>query len=245
MEHDTVLQQNRILSETIQAMLKENTGRAMMDSGGAYGRHWEHNQDVDDFEKTDPVTWDLSTYTNTGSFMYGETELIVTLSTFHYLVDGLWLDDACIEFNSLQDSNEEWVQDDDFSGLTARGQDYLDTLRKTKNISVGTSFNTCNYDSILSQVLQGTYITIYNSGNFSYGKENFDYVLLQIHGGCDVRGGYTTSKLFCVEDEYLPLERFSGVIDGVSVEGDGNFIWDEYGSESPTLKPDSKIDLYL
>ena len=223
---------NRILSETIQAMLKENTGKAVMDSGGAYGRHWQRNQDVDGFEKTDPVTWDLSTYN-------GETELIVTLSTFHYLEDGLGLDDTCIEFNSLQDSNGKWVQDDDFSGLTATGRDYLNTLRETKDISVGTSFNTYNYDSILSQVLQGTYITM---------DDRYDYVLLQVHGGCDVRDGYTTSKLFCVEDEYLPRERFSGVIDGVSVEGEPNggcFIWDEYGSENPTLKPDSKIDLYL
>ena len=69
----------------------------------------------------------------------------------------------------------------------------------------GASFNTYNYASALSQVLQGTYVSI-------NGK---DYILLQIHGGCDVRGGYTDAKLFRLSDlteGYMPLEDVVGVV---------------------------------
>jgi hypothetical protein len=29
------------------------------------------------------------------------------------------------------------------------------------------------------------------------------YLLLQIHGGCDARGGYTNAKLFTTNEEYM------------------------------------------
>ena len=32
------------LKKKVIEMLQENTGRHMLDSGGAYGRHWERNQ---------------------------------------------------------------------------------------------------------------------------------------------------------------------------------------------------------
>ena len=35
----------REIENVIIEMLKENTGEHFLDSGGAYGRHWEKNQD--------------------------------------------------------------------------------------------------------------------------------------------------------------------------------------------------------
>ena len=54
------------------------------------------------------------------------------------------------------------------------------------------SFNSYNYDSNLSQVIQGTW------GEF----DGEPYVLLQVHQGCDVRGGYTDAKLFKIDDDH-------------------------------------------
>ncbi len=47
-EKGYIVKGGRIMNQTekkIAEMLKENTGRHMLDSGGAYGRHWERNQD--------------------------------------------------------------------------------------------------------------------------------------------------------------------------------------------------------
>ena len=50
---------------------------------------------------------------------------------------------------------------------------------------------TANYDEVLSQVLQ-----------FSHFEYNgTEYVLLQVHGGADIRGGYTRPKLFSLNDD--------------------------------------------
>jgi hypothetical protein len=51
--------------------------------------------------------------------------------------------------------------------------------------------NTYNGENLLSQVLQYLY--------FEFGGES--HVLLQIHGGCDVRGGYTKPRAFTLNSE--------------------------------------------
>jgi len=45
--------------EIIYNMLTENTGRHMLDSGGAYGRNWERNQvkTIEDFENEPEETY--------------------------------------------------------------------------------------------------------------------------------------------------------------------------------------------
>ena len=219
------------LNETIQTMLKENTGSNFLDSGGAYGRHWERNQTID-FETTEPITWELSTWPD------GDVELIPTISTYHYLKEALDLDDICLIFNLLQDQDNDFWIDSEFYGMTAKGWDYLENdIFTYHDYKIESTFNTYNGESSLSQILQGTYITIDNS----------DYVLLQIHNGCDARGGYTTSKLFCLEDECLPSEHFSGEIDEVSIFGYGDcssYIENENG-ERVEIKADSKVNLTL
>lgn len=50
--------------------------------------------------------------------------------------------------------------------------------------------NTYNGDSMLTQTLQ------YNT--FTYEKR--DYIILQVHGGADVRGGYTKPQIFQIDD---------------------------------------------
>ena len=50
------------------------------------------------------------------------------------------------------------------------------------------------------------------------------YVLLQIHNGCDVRGGYTDAKLFKLNDDYF-VENCGFDIDGLSLDYfNGEFV---------------------
>ena len=58
------------------------------------------------------------------------------------------------------------------------------------------TINSYNGESMLSQVIQ--YVV--------YSNENDEpRILLQIHNGCDVRGGYTTPRIFAPEDSDLGL----------------------------------------
>ena len=55
-------------------------------------------------------------------------------------------------------------------------------------------WNTYNWGAAHSQVMQGNELTLEGE----YGEEK--YLLLQIHGGADVRGGYTDARLFKLAD---------------------------------------------
>ena len=154
-------------------MFTENTGMSMMDSGGDGNRHWQRNQEVVDFREREPFTYSFD-----GKY------LEITKDLFWHLSDALEYDPlGTIKF-------ERWVKGD---------EDRLNDVRGVEEYVTG-------YDSeaLSTQV---------DSGN-SYNDENllnqvFQYVLdrpqvyIAIHGGCDVRGGYTDYKAFEYEEEYL------------------------------------------
>ena len=165
--------------EIIYNMLTENTGSHMLDSGGAYGRNWERNQvkTIEDFENEPEET-----------YIYAKqwTELSRTVSVFHYLSQ-LDTDEICDHFNSMPCN--DWDAEDVY-GVSAEQWDWLNTMG---DVQVLNTFNTYNWDSDLSQVIQGSWLEI-------NGEQ---YLLLQIHGGCDIRGGYTDAKLFQPVEEYM------------------------------------------
>lgn len=150
-------------TEVLQAMFTENTGRHILDSGGAYGRHWEQNQGLDMTEQ--PKAW----------HSYGPT-----LSTFHYLNDRLEFAPAMDRlFNIvMHDSDEPWLQD---MLEFANKMDDSPMYRDSRN-----GWNSYNDETLLDQVIQWE--------EFDYKDEH--YILLQVHGGCDVRGGYTKPRVF-------------------------------------------------
>ena len=157
--------------EVLAGMLTENTGRHMLDSGGAYGRHWERHQGMtaQNFVQGPSVHVDR----------YG-----VTLDVFHYLRDRL-------EF--APEMQQEWEQ------FTAQQPEegwftLMDEFPEAYGFESSGSFNTYNFENSLSQVVQGV--------TFKAGDDCF--VLLQIHGGCDVRGGYTAPKAFKVTTSEMP-----------------------------------------
>jgi hypothetical protein len=150
-------------------MLKENTGRHMLDSGGAYGRHWEQNQNID-FNKNPTATVDFSA---------GDIDF--TIDLYHFLTDRLeyafsmdmWFNRFC---HKQENDDLSWFE------CAEKFVEYLET----KGATLMYSENSYNRESSLSQVIQYTV--------FEYDSD--EYVMLSIHNGCDVRGGYTKPVIF-------------------------------------------------
>lgn len=216
------------IKETITNMLKEDTGTHFLDSGGTNNRHHQKNKNIN-FDELPSVEFDI--YNN---------EIDYTINLYHYLMSAnLELDTKCHIFNKLQDNSNDWDATGEHTecyGVSFKAWNYLKI--NNYDVNVLNTWNTYNGQTFLSQVLQGSYLDINGES----------YVLFQVHGGADVRGGYTNAKLFKMKNfqEWLPSESIYGDIDGVSVDNcyDGYNITDGDGNEVE-IKKDSKINLYL
>lgn len=160
-------------------MLTENTGRSMLDSGGAYGRNWERNSllTVEDFIAQPDATLDR----------WG----CVDLNVFHYLRDRLEYDeDLDAEFGDFAaDSDDPWLADAErFAAHKKYGQGYVP--RHGDPYGRPQTYNSYNGECLLSQTIQWV------EWRDEYGDA---HILLQIHGGCDVRGGYTRPRAFTLK----------------------------------------------
>jgi len=200
------------VSEIIYSMLIENTGEHFLDSGGAYGRHHQRNANK---SITDFYNEPFEKY----NYQYGEIER--TVSVFHYLNNfGLSIDQVCIGFNQLNEDAKDWDCDADVYGVSSAAWNYLNEC--AYDIEIIRTFNTYNGDSDLSQILQGSYLKLNGE----------DYVLLQIHGGCDARGGYTNARLFKHDFdhcEYMPeYKTLDEILDQIK---DG-YITEIYGIDA-------------
>ena len=195
----------------VHAMLTENTGSHMLDSGGAYGRNWSRNQakTIEDFDNEQEQTIEKSEWTDKDGETHTEYERRV--SVFHYLSE-LELDHVCEEFNQRNADCPDW--DGDFGyGVSQSGADFLELIGMESKYE----FNTYNGDSDLSQVLQGAWLDM----------DGDTYLLLQIHGGCDVRGGYTDAKLFKVEDDWLIHPYLQEYMDSYEIEEEYELYYNE------------------
>ena len=166
--------------DVIYSMLTENTGSHFLDSGGSGGRMWQRNakKTILDFRNEPQESYE---------FDHENGWLTRNVSLFHYLSE-LLQDNLCRAFNKIQDEGNE--EDGDIFYRVELEAEKL--LAYTNQREQPTEFNTYNGDSDLSQVIQGKNLYLNNE----------HYLLLQIHGGADVRGGYTKTKLFLLQDEY-------------------------------------------
>lgn len=173
------------LNEQIYAMLTESTGTHMLDSGGYYGRHWQRNQKktLEDFQAEPSATVEIFLHRKDGVISY--PEFLPSASIFHLLTDVLELDELCREFNQMDAG--DW--DGDYLGTSAEQCAWLNA--GIGLVPEGEPFNTCNHSNALSQELWGAEFRD-DAGN--------SYILLSIHNGADVRGGYTDAKLFKFRD---------------------------------------------
>ena len=203
----------------IYKMMTQSTGRALLDSGDHYGRNWERNakKTIEDFISEPECTLEIE---ESG----GKLEPSVHISLFHYLSGALELDKLSDEFNSMPCDNWE----SDVYGVSSEGKQFLDDREAT----IKGDHNSSNWDSSLSQVIQYTLVDI----------DGTDYILLQVHGGCDVRGGYTDAKLFKIIDECYLYENASFCL----FRGDHSLIIELRGNDLEVYNSDwidDNIDL--
>ena len=195
----------------VYAMLMENTGTHFLDSGGANGRMWQRNQakTIEDFDNELEATIEKSEWTDKDGKVHTEYERDV--SVFHYLSE-LELDHVCDKFNELNTDCLEWGGDISW-GVCQAGADFLELI----NMESTHQFNTYNGDSDLSQVLQGSWLDM----------DGEMYLLLQIHGGADVRGGYTDAKLFKVQDDWIIHPYLQEYVDSSEIEEEYELYYNE------------------
>lgn len=164
--------------EVIIKMLCENTGSHICDSGGAYGRNFERNKSKD-FEKEPILSLEIC-----------QNQFIINISTYHYLTAHLEysepIDCEFQDFASKQDKDMYWPEIMEKFAWEKHG--------KSENTSIPNIVNTYNFECLVDQVLQ--YV--------KFEHDSIEYIILQIHGGCDVRGGYTAPKIFEM-DEYFEI----------------------------------------
>ncbi len=166
----------------IAGMLKKNTGVAMCDSGGAGGRHYQRNQERD-FASEPAITLD---------FRYESID--VTLNLYHWLA------------GRLEFAPELQADFDAFNALPENVDDYwaevLDAWREARGAEIHETINSCNGEDLLSQTIQ-----------WWHGElDGEDFIILQIHGGADVRCGYTAPKFFTPDDDCLLYDNARAII---------------------------------
>jgi hypothetical protein len=170
------------IEKIIYKMLTESTGEHFLDSGGAYGRHWQRNQkkSLNDFKNEKYITFD---------------DDLATKSLFHHLTESL-------TFNSeLTNKLNNWIKKDKYhysdnpkgrcNDMESVEQFMSEIIYPDKKINCHYTYNE---DNVLSQDIQFIYSEIYES----------DIIALSIHNGCDARGGFTDYKIFNVNwDSFL------------------------------------------
>jgi hypothetical protein len=162
----------------VNAMLVENTGRSLCDSGDYYGRNYDINR-----KQGIPVV-----PRSLLNFKYDSINVVHRLAA--------WLP-AMLEYNpTIQRKFTRFAnlaENKDSCWLEVM-QKYMEKIEGKGVDGDGDSFvvNSYNGEDLLSQTIQYCYWT----------DDNGAHVLLQVHGGCDVRGGYTAPKAFDVGGEY-------------------------------------------
>jgi hypothetical protein len=169
--------------KVLASMLRENTGASVLDSGGAYGRSWQRNL-AKPFWEEPATALEVHVYDGHASFE-------VTHNVFHWLAERLTYDRGMTKrLRKLGEREDlygmrlaerfpEWLaeRDHEIGGIYGEGSPV--------------TVNTYNGEDLLSQTLQYVF----------FRCDGEDYVALQIHGGADVRGGYTDPVIFMVNDE--------------------------------------------
>ncbi len=201
--------------ELLASMMVEPVGRSILDSGDAYGVSYERRRGID---------WDDEPEATLKIDEYG---VDVTVSMFPFLLSRL---EPAVSLNEMLD---EWLESDDSDQSRNEWQwpyDFLRQLREEdangemRNVDVklvGTT-NTYNGESLLDGVFQYSVFEVGSSELFEF---NDQVVALWVHGGCDVRGGYTYPRFFYFRDDDYGLV---GVADAEVVCDSGNHYWSTY-----------------
>jgi hypothetical protein len=162
------------LKRAIQEMLIENTGCSIIDSGGAYGRGWERNRSRD-FKNEESVAIEI-----------WDDQVSIQYNTYKYLTNFLEITEESKKLDKLLQKAIELYDNDSY--MTDM-EDFMEEQEQDGYTDRDIT-NTYNYENILSEVLQ--YGILINDDTDEH------FIILQIHNGCDVRGGYTRPRVFSV-----------------------------------------------
>ena len=184
--------------QVITDMLLENTGIHMLDSGGDNGRAWQRNRALlekyDSFKHAKHAT------------LCGRYGIEYTTNIFHYLTEHL---EYAETMDGIFQTFREGCIELDNSDLSIM-DDFAKEFRGGRGLYGEGEPITCNTYEVdgckLSQCIQ-----------FIQWHDPYDdneYVLLQIHGGADIRGGYTSPVCFTESgiSEYPLLSTSDGHI---------------------------------
>ncbi len=173
-----------ITEQKIIEQLTANTGTHFLDSGGAYGRNWEKNQ-LRDFNAEKATTLKFEIWND-------KWEMDITHNVFHFLRECLEydeaMDNAFVAFSNLpKNADCSWPQ------VVENWKEKVNDDDAYYNWGE----NTYNRECLLSQVLQYDLFEI----------KGTCYIALQVHGGCDVRAGYTRPYIY----QYNPEDSYPAI----------------------------------
>lgn len=226
------------LKRKLISMFQENTGTHMLDSGGAYGRNWERNQKLPktiEYWDNTPVCYpegfrygelwgNVSLYHHLAHSLAWDDD-VETLNKLWDLYDAFYPDKR---WHELEDKFIEHIQ-----GNTKSPKDFRNSVMKElndyyHNIEEDDDFNE-NVKAFSNLVAHSSLVKdlwycdfgYEHRGDNSYNYENNlsqvfqyeifgDFVFIEIHGGCDVRGGYTRPVIFkIIEDNFYDGDRYT------------------------------------
>lgn len=156
-----------------------------------------------------------------------------TISFFHNFRRSVSVTRLCSYFNStfVKDENVNYL------GYSPRAERWL----LKKGFVFEGHHNCYNWDSRMSQLYQFTDLT----------KDGKDYILLQSHQGCDVRGGYSNARLFLNSGDFMCEKVYGTVVreDGTTIYVDNyyreSFLTESEKSEEIDIGPKDRVSLYL
>lgn len=162
--------------EVLAAMLVENTGTHMLDSGGASGRHWQRNQGLT-----------VETLMERPEASWGYAAEYVVLDLFHYLRKRLeFAADVQAEFDAFSEGSEEpWAVD---------LEEFFAERFPDAEVTGGYTYN---HENCLSQDF------VWHQIDDDDSDWDDKLVVLQIHGGADARGGFTAPKFFRANEYWV------------------------------------------
>ena len=200
-----------ITKQMIMEQLLESTGRAMCDSGDAYGRHWQRNAGKTWEELSEPpVVLEAYVYTHGDK---PELELTGTVKLAAYMENSLTYS------SELQAAYEAWVEANDPEGDEFDMQHmegFAASAHSGGKHDITGIIYTYNEDNSLSQDIQYIQFKWMDADEFEQ-----DVVLVQVHQGCDARGGMGSPKAYVVRDDvYFGDCRINGY-------GCNSQSWDE------------------
>lgn len=226
----------------VKAMLQENTGTHFLDSGGAYGRHWQRNQNRAFYNEPEyTVKFD----------QYGIT---YTKNIFWFLVNNLDYDTQLnrefTRYSTLNDNKtpsgyvldswftilEHWIDHKIKTGFIKSTGFYGDGGKPKKAGDIFCHY-TYNEENCLSQDYQ------YYLFQDDY---NTEYIALMIHNGCDARGGFTKPVIFEVREDsfYMTNDCTIGCVNGHYWDSDnGGYSYTQTETDIDNLADCTLIDI--